>query len=78
MVKAKLFMNGQSQAVRLPKAFRMPGKEVKISRRGRGVLIEPIEESFDELFRSLDEFSDDFMSSGRKQPKMQSRETLFR
>jgi antitoxin VapB len=76
MQKAKLFMNGQSQAVRLPKEFRMPGKEVRISRCGKGVLIEPIEESFDALFRSLDEFSDDFMSSGRQQPTMPSRESL--
>lgn len=78
MQKAKLFMNGQSQAVRLPKEFRMPGKEVQIRRQGKGVLIEPIEESFDAMFRSLDEFSDDFMSTGRKQPAMQSREKLFR
>lgn len=77
MKKAKLFKNGQSQAVRLPKEFRMPGSEVRISRQGKGVLIEPIEQSFDALFRSLDEFSVDFMSSGREQPEMQSRENFF-
>ena len=77
MRKAKLFMNGQSQAVRLPKEFRMPGSEVRISRQGKGVLIEPIEESFDALFRSLDEFSDDFMLTGREQPEMHSRENFF-
>ena len=39
-----LFMNGRSQAVRLPKELRLPGKEVSIRRLGDGVLIEPITE----------------------------------
>jgi len=58
MQKAKLFTNGHSQVVRLPEEFRMPGKDVRISRQGTGVLIEPIAESFDALFRSLDDFSE--------------------
>ena len=41
--KAKLFYNGRSQAVRLPKEFRMPGKEVYISRHGNGVVLKPVE-----------------------------------
>jgi antitoxin VapB len=40
--KAKLFQHGGSQAVRLPKAFRLPGAEVKVSRTPRGVLLEPL------------------------------------
>jgi antitoxin VapB len=40
----KLFMHGRSQAVRLPKEFRLPGKEVKVTRVGNAVLLEPIEE----------------------------------
>jgi antitoxin VapB len=40
---AKLFKHGRSQAVRLPKEFRMPGKEVRVRRIGRGVLLEPVE-----------------------------------
>ena len=40
-----LFLNGRSQAVRLPKEFRLPGKEVSIRRLGTGVLIEPIRET---------------------------------
>ena len=38
-------MNGRSQAVRLPKELRLPGKEVSIRRLGDGVLIEPITET---------------------------------
>ena len=37
-------MHGSSQAVRLPKEFRLPGKEVKVSRVGDAVLLEPIVE----------------------------------
>ena len=40
--RAKLFPNGRSQAVRLPKEFRMPGTEVKISREGNRIILEPI------------------------------------
>ena len=39
---AKLFMNGRSQAVRLPKEFRMKGTEVKIRKEGRKVILEPL------------------------------------
>ena len=39
---AKLFRHGGSQAVRLPKAFRLPGAQVKVSRTARGVLLEPL------------------------------------
>ena len=42
LTKAKLFQHGGSQAVRLPKAFRLPGAEVKVSRTARGILLEPL------------------------------------
>jgi antitoxin VapB len=38
---AKIFRNGRSQAVRLPKEFRFKGEEVRIRRRGRQVILEP-------------------------------------
>lgn len=41
-VRAKLFANGRSQAVRLPKEFRMPGREVRISKEGDRVILEPV------------------------------------
>jgi antitoxin VapB len=43
-VRAKLFPNGRSQAVRLPKAFRMPGKEVLVHREGSRVILEPVDD----------------------------------
>jgi virulence-associated protein VagC len=39
---AKVFQNGRSQAVRLPKAFRLKGKEVKIRKEGEKVILEPL------------------------------------
>ncbi|MDQ5980775.1 MAG: antitoxin VapB [Verrucomicrobiota bacterium] len=51
--KAKLFQHGGSQAVRLPKAFRLPGGEVKVSRTARGVLLEPLRADAEERRRKF-------------------------
>ncbi len=40
---AKIFMHGRSQAVRLPKEFRLPGKEVRVTKVGDKVILEPLE-----------------------------------
>jgi antitoxin VapB len=42
---AKLFQTGRSQVVRLPEGLHLPGKEVRVRRHGRGVLLEPMERS---------------------------------
>lgn len=76
METAKLFQNGNSQAVRLPKEFRLPGDKVKIFRKGNQVILEPFEAGWDVLFESLADFPDDFMIDGREQPAMQKRESL--
>jgi antitoxin VapB len=70
---AKLFTHGRSQAVRLPKEFRLPGKEVRVRRVGRGVLLEPIETDVQAWFARLDAYCDvPFMPEGRQQPPMPS------
>lgn len=75
---AKLFMHGRSQAVRLPKAFRLPGKEVRVRRIGRSVLLEPIERDVDAWFAKLDEYRDTpFMEDGRNQPPMPPPRKIF-
>lgn len=76
MKTAKLFQNGQSQAVRLPKEFRFEGEEVYIKRSGNAVVLIPANHSWDALLGSLDQFSDDFMAD-RQQPAQQNREDLF-
>jgi len=66
---AKIFVNGRSQAVRLPAEFRFPGDRVRVSRHGKGVLLEPVVADVDEWFAALDAFGDEpFMADGRKQP----------
>lgn len=62
MATAKLFQSGGSQAVRLPKQFRFPGKEVDIKRTSRGVLLVPIlsQEEKRNLFVSLAGSAPDF------------------
>ena len=76
MKVAKLFKNGNSQAVRLPKEFRFEGTQVYIKRMGNAVLLLPEQDSWQILFESLGMFSDDFMEL-RDQPEQQVRETLF-
>ena len=60
MQTAKLFKNGQSQAVRLPKEFRFEGEKVYLKKIGNAVVLLPEKNSWKPLFESLDEFSEDF------------------
>jgi len=69
---AKLFWNGRSQAVRLPKEFRFEGDRVRVTRMGAGILIEPLppveKESLEELFARMDAMGGDpIFPEGRKQ-----------
>jgi antitoxin VapB len=74
MSVAKLFLNGRSQAVRLPKEFRMPGKMVNISRDGDKVILEPIEDSWDQWFDTIQSAPKGLISEDREQPELQERE----
>jgi len=76
MDTAKLFNNGKSQAVRLPKAYRLKGKEAFITKIGDAIIILPKKERWNTLIASLDKFSIDFMSE-RIQPELEKREELF-
>ncbi len=76
MKTAKVFQSGNSQAIRLPKEFRLRCDRVTIRREGRVLIIEPIDDWADRLFDTLESFSEDFMEHGREQPPMQEREAL--
>ena len=76
METAKVFQNGNSQAIRLPKAFRFTCHEVKIYKKGNRVILEPLETTWDAMFEALSEFPDDVFEDGRRQPLMQERESL--
>jgi antitoxin VapB len=76
MKTAKLFQNGQSQAVRLPKEFRFAGEKVFIKKVGNATVLLPTENPWESLFASLSKFSTDFMTD-RNQPEQQKREEIF-
>jgi antitoxin VapB len=68
---AKLFWNGRSQAVRLPKEFRFVGNRVRVRRVDGGVLLEPVpdakKESLKELLARMDAMgADPLFPNGRK------------
>jgi antitoxin VapB len=73
---AKLFKNGESQAVRLPKEFRFSGDEVFIKRVGSAVILLPKAKSWDTLLESLAKFPPDFMTD-REQPQKADRRELL-
>ncbi len=75
MKTAKIFQNGQSQAVRLPKEFRFDDSEVFIKKTGNVVQLIPRSDSWNSLFGSLKKFSSDFMVD-RVQPELDKRETF--
>jgi antitoxin VapB len=80
--KAKIFKHGRSQAVRLPKEFRLPGKEVRVRWIGRAVLLEPVEsdrETMEAIFAKIDrEGGADFLPEGRpEQPPMPPPRNIF-
>ena len=75
MKTAKLFQNGQSQAVRLPKEFRFDDSEVFIKKSGNIVQLIPRNDSWNTLFGSLRKFSRDFMEI-RTQPELEKRDNL--
>ena len=76
MMTAKLFENGRSQAVRLPKECQFVGDEVVVNKIGDIVMPMPKNNKWSGFFSSFDMFSDDFMENGREQPKEQEREDL--
>ena len=76
METAKLFVNGQSQAVRLPKEYRFSGNEVYIRKVGNSVMLFPKERAWETFLNGLNSFTDDFFADGRNQGVQTPRETL--
>jgi antitoxin VapB len=72
-MEAKLFKNGQSQAVRLPKKFRFEGNAVSIQKIGDSVVLSPLQNTWDSFFEAAADFSPDFMEK-REQGAQPDRE----
>lgn len=75
MDTAKLFMSGNSQAVRLPKDYRFTGDEVVIKRVGNAVVLLPKGDPWQVMFDTLRDFPED-LHIEREQPAVQDREPL--
>ena len=74
---ARVFKNGRSQAVRLPREFRFEGDCVRVRRAGRGVLVEPMFKDISAWFAELDRLaSEPFMPDGRQQPRTPRRDVF--
>ncbi len=73
MQTAKIFLNGRSQAVRLPKDFRFSDNDVFIKKIGKMVVLLPKDDPWSSLVNSLDQFTDDYMET-RDQPTQNNRE----
>ena len=73
---AKLFINGKSQAVRLPKECRFSGSEVYVKKVGNTVMLFPKEHVWETFLNGLDSFTDDFFAEGRNQGVQTPRKTL--
>ena len=76
METAKLFVNGQSQAVRLPKEYRFSGNEVYIRKVGNTVMLFPKERAWETFLNGLNSITDDFFADGRNQGVQTPREIL--
>jgi len=76
MMTAKIFENGRSQAVRLPKEFRFSSDEVMISKIGEIVILMPKETKWEPFMHAVDMFSPDYMVDGRLIEMEQKRDTL--
>lgn len=76
MLSSKVFVSGNSQAIRLPKEYQVEEKELYIQKIGSTIILFPKTNPWEAFERSLNEFSDDFMIDGRNQPAVQEREGI--
>jgi len=76
MTTAKVFKNGNSQAVRLPKAFNFDVDEVEIVRRGDDIILHKKSVNLAQAFKLLSEMPADFLAEGRSDPLPEDRKPL--
>ena len=76
MLTAKVFKNGGSQAIRLPKECRISSDEVMVNKIGDIVILLPKQNNWDSFMKAIEMFSDDFMKDGRARDKVQEHEAI--
>jgi antitoxin VapB len=73
---AKVFKNGSSQAIRLPKEFRFDDNEVYVKRIGSAVLVFPKDKAWDLMAEAIGQFDEDFMRERNQPAKAEKRKPL--
>lgn len=73
---ARVFKSGNSQAVRLPKAFRVDVDELEIFQRGDELVLRKPASNLEQAFKILTDLPDDFFAEGREDLPLQEREDL--
>ena len=76
MATAKVFTNGGSQAIRLPRDYRFHGDEVLANKIGNIVILMPKDDPWQGMLQSLDLFTDDFLADGIDDLPVQERSAL--
>ena len=76
MMTAKVFENGRSQAVRLPKKFRFNVEEVVVQQLGDAVLLVPKESLWQTFMDGVNSFTSDIFENGRDQGVHEERENI--
>mgnify|MGYP006295448135 CR=1 FL=1 len=74
MITTRVFKNGNSQAVRIPKQFTLKDKELNIQKVGSAIILTPKNDPWKPFRDSINEFSDGLFCDGREQPAIQERE----
>lgn len=73
---AKVFENGRSQAIRLPKKYRFSDKEVVVSRLGDSIILTPKDKLWDTFLTAINGFTDDCFEEGRPEYAESKRDIL--
>jgi antitoxin VapB len=73
MAVAKVFRTGRSQAIRLPKEFRVEADKVRLKRTGEGFLV-ITKDPWEIFFEGVEQLSDSFSGGERVQPELESRD----
>ena len=76
MTMTRVFQSGNSQAIRLPKEFRLTVDKVEIFRRGDEIILREHPVNAGHIFDALAAFPEDFMSAGRQDMPPQERESF--
>ncbi len=76
MSMTRAFTTGRSQAIRIPKEYRLPDEDIFINRVGNTITLTPVSKLRESFLQGLQMFTDDFMADGRPPQMKTKRDTL--